>query len=66
MSFGSPQPTPAIIPPAMEAPAPPPAFGQSPVGQKATRKPTQATFLGSAFLPGPGSSNFGGKTLLGT
>jgi len=67
VSFGSPPPAPAL-PPLPEAPSPPPAFGMV-QGQKPGRKPQAATFLGTGDIAnpvGPGSSNFGQKTLLGT
>ena len=67
MSFGSPPPAPAL-PPMPAAPAPPPAFGMV-QGKKPGPKNIAATYLGTGDIAnpvGPGSTNFGGKTLLGT
>ena len=68
MSLFSPPAAPSInLPPLPAAPTPPPAFGMI-QGQKPGTKSSQATFLGSDAVPGPGpgSMQFGGKTLLGT
>jgi hypothetical protein len=57
-----------MLPPMPAAPAPPPAFGMI-QGQKPGRKSMQTSFLGTGDIAnpvGPGSSAFGGKTLLGT
>jgi hypothetical protein len=65
MSFLSP-PAPAA-PPApvlpQTTPAPPPAFGLAPQGQKPQAKSSQPTFLGAQLAANP--SNTGQKTLLG-
>lgn len=62
MSFGTPPtPAPVILP---QAPAAPPVFGQSTVGQKPKPKSSQSTFLGADLFANP--SNTGQKTLLGS
>lgn len=63
MSFSPPGAQQAPAPVIPQQPAPPPAFGLSPVGQRPQAKAMQPTFLGAGLTANP--TNTGNKTLIG-
>ena len=63
MSFMSPPPAPAAPVLPATTPAPPPAFGLAPMGQKPKAASSQPTVLGGQLTASPAQQ--GGKTLLG-